>query len=119
MSQYPKKQRGTPISFRRVFHPAQLSISIGVIIFSSYFLLNVLSFLLNEELVPLWVTNIYVLGLTFFMGLGGFVMIVRKEYIDRDGRVERGCWAYVLGTFFVIVGWGFFLFALYFIFIAG
>jgi hypothetical protein len=108
-----------PDRLRSYFHPAQFSISIGVIVFFAYFLFNVLSFLISKELAPLWVTNIFVLSLTFFMGLGGFVMIVRKEYIDEHGLVETGCWAYVLGTFFVIVGWGFFLFAVYFIVIAG
>jgi hypothetical protein len=102
------------IPWRSFFHPLQISFTLGVIVFFAYFVLLLAAF----DTTPLWVTSAAYLIITFLLGLGGCVIIIHKAYINQDGEVEEGCWAYILGGFSCLLGWGSFIFLVFFTFFA-
>jgi len=44
--------------------------------------------------------------IAFLWGLSGFLIITRKEYIDKNGRRYKGGWAIFYGLPFLLFGWG-------------
>lgn len=88
-------------------HPAQIPMMLGgtwfliftIIIASRLldpFLPRYQDFLLSLLLFPFF----------FSLGLSGFLMIRRKETVDKFGQIHKGTWAILNGSLLVLFGWG-------------
>jgi hypothetical protein len=100
---------------RSYFHPAQVSFTIAVLIIFPYLACNAFT-LITKSPMPIWITKAVMFTFSFLGGLGGLVVIIRDECVERDGQITRGCWPYVFGSFWMLFGWGLFAFFAYFTF---
>ena len=70
----------------------------------------VFDFLKIEISYSIWRVGLYVIA--FLWGLSGFLMVVRKEFIDKRGRRYFGGWAIFNGIILLLMGWGSLIFFL-------
>jgi hypothetical protein len=96
-------QKENSLGFRRfLFHITNLPLHIALLVlFGGAILLGTLNLKLNEFQLTIGTIIICVL-----IGLSGFLMLVRKEYVNKDGVISRGFWAFFNGILLLLVGWG-------------
>jgi hypothetical protein len=91
--------------FKRVFlHPTRLPNSLGIL-WAIGFLITLPFFSTRIN----WVNGegiLFFLPVLFLLGLSGYRMIQRNEYIDRHADLIHGFPAKPLGYFYMIVFWG-------------
>ena len=103
-----RQERGL---YRSFFHPTQLPITLSFILFSLIAFFAFLLEKLNTNIRPeIWQFSLA--GIPFLLGLSGFLMLTRNEFIDKHGRKHKGFWAILNGTLFIVICWGGIIFAI-------
>jgi len=97
--------------YRFLTHPTQIPFILSILLFiATLVLVILLDFLKIKISYAILQTGLF--AMAFLWGLSGFLMIIRKEYIDKRGRRHRGGWAIFNGVVFLVMGWGSILFLL-------
>jgi hypothetical protein len=97
--------------WKSFIHPTNLPITIAAIWFVFVTGLGyILDIKIGEFKPGMNLTSILLIPFCMLMGLSGFQMIRRNEYVDKIGYVYKGFWAYTTGVVYILFGWGYFIF---------
>ena len=89
-------------SRRQFLHPTILPFMSSVML---YFLIFVIGSLFHLR-YPEWVQYVLVLLVTLSIGISGLIILIRGEFIEKNGQVKRGWYAYSIGILFILFGFG-------------